>query len=83
MKTVNLLKIEVQLRVERSNNLLTLLKKKVQKNLIISLKPALKSSSDDRYWPAFLLFPGFHHLDLLPFQITSVPRVYRPGITNT
>ena len=43
----------------RINNLLSL-KKKSLKNLIFSLKPALKSSSDGRYWPGFLFFPVFH-----------------------
>ena len=50
--------------------------KKVWKTLYFFLrKPALKSSSDGRYWPGFLFFPVFHDLDLPPFQITSVPRV--------
>ena len=43
IQTVNLLTIELQLRVEESNNLLLLFLK--------VLKPALKSSSDGRYWP--------------------------------
>ena len=41
MQTVNLLTIELQLRVEGSNNLLSL--------YLFSLKPALKASSDVRY----------------------------------
>ena len=51
MQTVNLLTIALQLRVKRSNNIITL--KKNLKNLLFSLKPALKSSSDGRYWPGF------------------------------
>ena len=51
MQPVNLLTMELQLKVEGSNNLLSLLKKKVQKTLIFSLKPALKSTSDGRNWP--------------------------------
>ena len=69
MLTVNLLTTELQLRVEGSSNVLSLKKKKKSlKNLIFSLKPALKSSSDGRYCPGFLFFPGFHYLDLPPFQ---------------
>ena len=68
MQTVNLLTIELQLRVEGSNNLLSHFLKKSLKNLIFSLKPALKSSSDGRHWPGFLFFPVFHDLDLPPFQ---------------
>ena len=49
--TVNLSTIELQLRVEGSNNLLSLFEKKVLKNPIFSLKSALKFSSDCRYWP--------------------------------
>ena len=49
MQTVNLLTIELQLRVEGSNNLLSLYFKKSLKNFIFSLKPALKASSDVRY----------------------------------
>ena len=65
MQIVNLLTIELQLSVEWSNNLLSLFKK----NLIVSLKPALQSSSDGRYWPGVLFFPaGFHDIDLPPFQ---------------
>ena len=41
MKTVNLLTTELQLRVEGSNNLLSLFLKKVKTNIIFSLKPAL------------------------------------------
>ena len=41
MKTVNLLTTELQLRVEGSNNLLSLFLKKVTTNIIFSLKPAL------------------------------------------
>ena len=48
----NLLTIELQLRVKGSNNIITFLKKKL-KNVFFSLKPALKSSSDGRYWPCF------------------------------
>ena len=51
MEAVNLLTIELQLRVEGLNNLLSLLKKKSLKNLIFSLKPILKSSSDGRHRP--------------------------------
>ena len=51
LQTVDLLKIELQLRVEGSNDLLSLGKKKKFKNLIFSLKPGLKSSSDGRNWP--------------------------------
>ena len=47
MQTVNLLTIELQFRVEGSNNLLSFFKK----NLIFSLKPGLKSLSDGRNWP--------------------------------
>ena len=67
-KQWNLLTIELQLRVEGSNNLLSLFWKKFYKNLILSLKPALKSSSDGRYCPGFLFFPLFHDLDLSSFQ---------------
>ena len=67
MQTVNLLTTELQLRVEGSNNFLSLLKKSL-KNLVFSLKPALKSSSDGGYCPGFLFFPDFHDLDLPPFQ---------------
>ena len=76
-QTVNLLTIEWQkLRVEGSNNLLSLVfYKKVLKNLIFTLKPALKSSSDGRYWPGFLFFPVFQNIDLPPIQKTSVPCV--------
>ena len=51
MQTVNLLTIKLQLRVERSNNLLSFFKKKFLKNLIFSLKPVLKSCPDGRCWP--------------------------------
>ena len=45
--TVNLLAIELQLRVEGSNNLLSL-----YKNIyFFSLKPTFKSSFDGQYWP--------------------------------
>ena len=50
MQTVNLLTTELQWRVKGSNKLLLLFLKKL-KNLFFSLKPALKSSSDGRYWP--------------------------------
>ena len=46
-QTVNMLTIELQFRVEGSNNLLS----PFVKNLIFSLKRGLKSSSDDRNWP--------------------------------
>ena len=59
MQTVNLLTIELQLRVEGSNNLLSLFKKKSEKTLSFFKKPALKSSSDGRYWPGFFIFPSF------------------------
>ena len=68
MQTVNLLTIELQLRVEGSSNLLSLFLKKFWKKPYLFFKPALKSSSDDRYWPGFLFFPVFHDLDLPPFQ---------------
>ena len=68
MQTVNLLTIELQLRVEGSNNLLSLFKKKSEKTLSFFKKPALKSSSDGLYWPFFLFFPVFHDLGLPPFQ---------------
>ena len=67
-KQWNLLTIELQLRVEGSNNLLSLFWKKFYKNLILSLKPTLKSSSDGWYCPGFLFFPLFHDLDLSSFQ---------------
>ena len=51
IQTVNLLAIELPLRVKRSNNIITF--KKNLKNLLFSLKPALKSSCDGRYWPGF------------------------------
>ena len=44
MQTVNLLTIELQLRVDESINY-----KKEPKNLIFSLTPSLKSSSDGLY----------------------------------
>ena len=44
--TVNLLAIELQLRVEGSNNLLSL-----YQNFFFSLKPTFKSSFDGQYWP--------------------------------
>ena len=47
---------------------ITFLDKGFKKNHIFPLKPALKSSSDGRYWPGFLFFPVFHDLDLPPFQ---------------
>ena len=50
IQTVNLLTTELQWRVKGSNKLLLLFLKKL-KNLFFSLKPALKSSSDGRYWP--------------------------------
>ena len=68
MQTVNLLTIELQLRVEGSNNLLSLFKKKSEKTLSFFKKPALKSSSDGRYWPGFLFFPVFQNVDLPPIQ---------------
>ena len=48
MQAVNLLTIELQLRVEGSNNnqFLKNLQKKNLKNVIFSIKPGLKSSSD-------------------------------------
>ena len=67
MKRVNLLTIELQSGVEGSNNLLSLFKKKVLKKPIFSLKPALKSSSDGRYWPGFYIFPTFSRFIDLPF----------------
>ena len=59
MQKVNLLTIELQLTVEGSNNLLSLFKKKSEKTLSFFKKPALKSSSDGRYWPGFFIFPSF------------------------
>ena len=53
MKRVNLLTTVLQSEVKGSNNVLSLFLKKILKNLIFSLKPALKSSSDGRYWPGF------------------------------
>ena len=53
MQTVNLLRIELKLRVEGSNiyhlfiKHLSLLHKSLKKNLLFSLKPGLKSSSVD------------------------------------
>ena len=58
MQTVNLLTIELQLRVEGSNNLLSLCLKKSLKNYIFSLKPALKSSSDVRYYAPINVKPA-------------------------
>ena len=34
-------------------------KQRFKKTHIFSLKPALKSSSDGRYWPGFFIFPSF------------------------
>ena len=58
MQTVNLLTIELQLRVEGSNNLLSLYLKKSFKNFIFSLKPALKSSSHVRYYAPISVKPA-------------------------
>ena len=62
METVNLLTIELQLRVEGSNNY-HFLKKiflKNLRNLVFSSKPGLKSSG--------CRYPAFHDLDLPPFR---------------
>ena len=48
MQTVNILTKDLQLRVEGSNNYHFF---KNLKNLIFSLKPSLKSSSDGLFWP--------------------------------
>ena len=73
MQTVNLLTTELQRRVKGSNKLLLLFLKKL-KNLFFSLKPALKSSSDGRYWPGSQA-PSFFTIQIChPFKVTSVPR---------
>ena len=49
MQTVNLLTIE--LRIEESNNLLSIFFEKSLKKSYLFFKTALKSSFDGRYWP--------------------------------
>ena len=60
MQTVNLLTIELELRVKESNNF---------KKSYLFCKTRFKVFFGwPIIWPGFLFFPFFHHLDLLPFQ---------------
>ena len=68
MQTVNLLTMELQLKVEGSDNLLSLFKKKCSKKFYIFFKTRFKVSF---WWPILARFVGaqfFHDLDLPPFQ---------------
>ena len=57
-------------RIKQFN--ITFLKNPFLKNLIFSLKPALRSSSDGRLWPGFFYFSQFFMIKICrPFKITS------------
>ena len=64
-QTVNLLAIELQLRVRGSNNIIITFKKESLKNLIFSLKPGLKPFSGANIGQVCRR-PVFHNLDLPP-----------------
>ena len=83
MQTVNLLTMELQLKVEGSDNLLSLYLKKSSKKSYIFFKTRFKVSF---WWPILARFVGaqfFHDLDLPPFQNKSIKIVSHQVILSS